>query len=132
MVFSSEDMPCARTIAARLATFAALVIVAAMAWSQADPSHAQTHSWRLQPRVQREIQNDINQLDAQISLAARRHIISRVDADALRIESGRIRRTFERSSRDGLDRREVADLEKQVNRVRTRLKLQRRQWDDRR
>lgn len=93
---------------------------------------ASAQGWRLQPRVQREIQNDINQLDAQISRAAERRVISRKDATGLRRDAANLQRTFNRYSRDGLDRREVADLENQVNRLRGRLRLERRQWDDRR
>lgn len=95
-------------------------------------SSAAAQSWRLQPRVQREIQNDINQLDAQISRATERRVISRKDATSLRRDAANLQRTFNRYSRDGLDRREVADLESQVNRLRVRLRLERRQWDDRR
>lgn len=95
-------------------------------------SPASAQSWRLQPRVQREIQNDINQLDAQISRAAERRVISRKDAASLRRDTVNLQRTFHRYSRDGLDRREVAALESQVNRLRVRVRLERRQWDDRR
>lgn len=88
--------------------------------------------WRLQPRVQREIQSDINELDRHISRAADRRVISRRDARDLRREASDLRRTLGRFSRDGLDRREVEILERQVNRLRSRLRLESRHWSRRR
>lgn len=108
------------------------MMIALVLGGAAVASSASAQSWRLQPRVQREIQNDINQLDAQISRATERRVISRKDATRLRRDAANLQRTFNRYSRDGLDRREVADLESQVNRLRVRLRLERRQWDDRR
>lgn len=89
-------------------------------------AHAQP--WRLQPRVQREIQSDINDLERQISRAADRRAISPRDARELRRDAAKLRQTFHRFSRDGLDRREVEQLESQVNRLRLRLRLERRDW----
>lgn len=96
------------------------------------PVPASAQSWRLQPRVQREIQNDISQLDAQIARAAERRVISRSDAKRLNREASNLQRTFNRASRDGLDRREVEQLESQVNRLRMQLRLERRTWNGRR
>ena len=92
------------------------------------PMPAFGQSWRLQPRVQREIQNDISQLDRQISRATERRLVSRNDAKQLRREASTLQRTFNRASRDGLDRREVQQLENQVNRLHARLRLERRDW----
>jgi type II secretory pathway component PulJ len=93
---------------------------------------AQAQNWRLQPAVQREIQRDINQLERQIQRAAQRRTISQREATGLQRQAFQLQRTYNRYARNGLDRREVADLEQQVNRLHQRLRLERRDWDGRR
>ena len=106
---------------------AASILLAAGA---AAPLSAQ--SWRPQANVQRQIQNDINQLDRQISRAVQRRTISQREAGGLRREAANLQRTYNRFTRGGLDRREVATLETGVNRLHQRLRLDRRDWDGRR
>lgn len=108
----------------RLAFLCCMIAVAS------PPVHAQ--NWRLQPRVQREIQDDIRNLDRQISRATDRRVISSRDARALRQDAKQIQRDLNTFSRNGLDRREVQQLESQINRVHARLKLERRDWSGRR
>lgn len=86
-------------------------------------------SWRLQPRTQREIQSDLDEIDSKISIALGQRIIATGDADALHGQAARLRRSFALMSRDGLDRDEVLQLEESVNEVRMRLKLEARRWD---
>jgi hypothetical protein len=107
-----------------------LSIVAASTVLVAMPASAQV--WRIQPRVQREIQQDINQLERRIDRAAQRRTISRREAVSLRRDAMDLKRTYYRFSRNGLDRREVAQLESGVNRVHARLRYERRDWDGRR
>jgi hypothetical protein len=105
-------------------------LMAATAATAAAPATAQM--WRLQPTVRSQIQSDINQLDRQIARAAARRAISQREATGLRRQALNLRRTYYRYGRNGLSRLEVAELERQVNRLRLRLRLERRDWDGRR
>ena len=79
----------------------------------------------------REIQQDINQLDNQITRATQRRTISYREAASLRRQTMQLQRSYFQFSRDGLDRREVAILTGGVNQVRAHLRLERRDWDRR-
>ena len=105
------------------------IVMAATAFT-AVPAAAQ--SFRLQASVQRQIQTDINQLERRIDRAAQRRTISPREATGLQRQAIRLQRLYNRYSRNGLDRREVADLEVRVNRLHQRLRLERRDWDGRR
>ena len=94
------------------------------------PAAAQV--WRIQPVAQRQIQNDISQLDNQIQRATERRRISRQEATGLRRQALNLQRTYNRYSRNGLNRQEVRELESGVNTLRQRLRLERRDWDGRR
>lgn len=87
------------------------------------PASAQV--WRLQPVVQR-------QLGRQISRAAARQAISQREVTGLRRQAITLQRTCNRYGRNGFSRVEVAALESGVNRLRQRLRLERRDWDGRR
>ena len=93
---------------------------------------AAAQSWRLQSSVRQQIQTDINQLDNRIQRAAQRRTISPREATGLQRQAIRLQRLYNRYSRNGLTRAEVADLETQVNSLRQRLRLERRDWDGRR
>jgi len=115
--------------------FPMLLLAAATVAAGAAPASAQSrgsHGWRPQPTVQRQIQNDINQLDRQISRAVQRRTISQREAGGLRREAAQLQRNYNRFTRNGLDRSEVASLESGVNRLHYRLRLERRDWDGRR
>ena len=111
-------------------TAAVLAIIAAAPCLSPNLASAQpqARAWRLEPRVQREIQGDVRSLHQQIARAADRRAISPRDARALRKEASSLQRDLDRASRNGLDRREVQRLESGVNRLRARLKLERRSW----
>lgn len=102
--------------------------MAAAAIGAAAPASAQ--AWRLQPGVQRQIQSDINQLDRQISRAVQRRTVSQREATGLRRQAMSLQRAYNRYSRNGLDRQEVAQLQTQVNRLHQRLRLERRDWNN--
>ncbi|PSJ43247.1 hypothetical protein [Allosphingosinicella deserti] len=110
------------------------VIVAAVAVAAAfgATAPASAQAWRIQPAVQRQIQNDINQLDRQIARAVQRKTVSQREATGLRRDAMNLQRSYNRYTRGGLDRQEVAQLESQVNRLHQRLRLERRDWDGRR
>jgi Spy/CpxP family protein refolding chaperone len=107
-------------------------LVAVFAVAGAAVPAAAAPGWRVQPGVQRQIQNDINQLDRKISRAVQRRTVSQREATGLRREAMGLQRTYNLFSRNGLDRREVAQLESQVNRLNQRLRLERRDRDNRR
>ena len=107
-----------------------LGLVAASAAFTAVPASAQP--WRLSPAVNREIQQDINQLDRRIDRAAARGTISRREAQSLRLNSRNLQRNYRYFARNGLDRREVRELQDQINGVYNRLRMERRDWDGRR
>ena len=94
------------------------------------PAAAQV--WRLAPSVNRQIQSDINQLRNQIERARSRRTISPREAAGLRRDAMNVQRTYNRYARNGLNLAEVRALESRVNRVRVRLRLERRDWDRRR
>jgi septal ring factor EnvC (AmiA/AmiB activator) len=96
----------------------------------AGPASAQT--WRVSPSVSRQIQGDINQLERQIQRSEQRRAISQREAQRLRRDAVQLQRTYNRFSRNGLDRQEVRQLEVSVNQVRQQLRLERRDWDGRR
>ncbi len=107
-----------------------LATVAASALTAAVPAAAQ--AWRVQPGVHRQIQQDLNQLDRRINRAAQRGTISRREAAGLQNRAVEVQRLYQRYSRNGLDRREVNDLETRVNYLHQRLRYERRDWDNRR
>jgi predicted RNase H-like nuclease (RuvC/YqgF family) len=110
--------------------FLVSAVMATAALSAAAPASAQ--SWRLQASTQRQIQQDINQLDRQISRATQRRTVSQREATGLRRQAMNLQRTYNRYSRNGLDRQEVTQLERQVNQLHAKLRLERRDWDGRR
>lgn len=105
------------------------VVIASTALTAA-PATAQV--WRIQPSVQRQIQNDINQLERRIQRAQQRRTISAREAAGLRRDALNVQRLYNRYVRNGLTRAEVSALEAQVNRLHQRLRLERRDWDGRR
>ena len=107
-----------------------LLISAALAGAAltvAAPASAQ--AWRLNPVVSAQIRQDINQLDNQIARAQRRRAISPREAVSLRRDALQLRRTYVSYQRGGLNRAEVRNLQNGVNRLHTRLRLERRDWD---
>jgi Spy/CpxP family protein refolding chaperone len=108
----------------------AFLVIAASGALSALPASAQV--WRIQPRAQQEIRGDIDQLQNQIQRAQQRRTISAREAVGLRQQAASLRQTYARYNRNGLDRNEVRTLQNQVNTLRQRLRLERRDWDGRR
>lgn len=109
-----------------------LILSAVIASAAIAVTPATAQSWRLSHNIHRQIQGDINQLENRIDRSARRGIISRREANGLRREAFQVQRLYNRYSRNGLNRVEVADLELRVNRLHQRLRYERRDWDGRR
>jgi hypothetical protein len=107
-----------------------LSIAAVAAAVSAVPATAQ--SWRAQPVAGRQIQNEIAQLTNQIARAEQRRAISPREANGLGREALQLQRSYNRFARDGLDRRELRQIETQLENLRQRLRLERRDFDRRR
>ena len=105
-----------------------IVSAAAIAAILGGAAPASAQAWQAQP----QIQNDINQLDRQISRAVQRKTVSQREAAGLRREAIQLQRTYNGYSRGGLDRQEIARLQRQVNRLQGRLQLERRDSNRRR
>lgn len=89
-------------------------------------------AWPIQPAAHRQIQGDINQIDRRIDRAAQRRAISPREATSLRRDATQLQRTYYRFAGNGLDRREVAQLERQIERLHQQLRFERRNRDSRR
>ncbi len=73
-----------------------------------------------------------DQLQRRIDRAHRNGAISNREATGLRRQARDVQRMYNRYGRNGFSRSEVAQLESQVNRIRQELRLERRDWDNRR
>ena len=111
----------------RKIVISALVATAALA---SVPASAQ--AWRGQPVAQHQLRSDINQLERRIDNAAARRAISQREANGLRRDALQLQRLYARYSRNGLDRREIAQLERGVGQLQQRLRVERRDHDRRR
>ncbi|WP_284734720.1 hypothetical protein [Sphingosinicella terrae] len=109
-----------------------IVISALVATAALSSVPASAQAWRGPAPVQRQLQNDINQLERRIDNAAARRTISQREAAGLRREAGQLQRLYARFSRNGLDRREVAQLQRGVGQLQQRLRVERRDVDRRR
>jgi hypothetical protein len=105
-------------------------VLAASAALSAVPASAQR--WEVRPAVQREIRGDIDQMQNRIERAVQRGNVSRREAVGLRRQAANVQQLYHRFARNGLDRNEVRQLENQVNLLRQRLRIERRDWDGRR
>lgn len=74
----------------------------------------------------------LDQVDVRIQRSAQRRIISQREAMGLRRESNQIRARLGFRGRDGLNGREFASLQLQVNRLEQRLRIERNDRDGRR
>ncbi len=122
------------SIALATATVASTAVVMTPAMAQPGRGYQQppgrgnvTH----QRAIQSEIRQDINELDRRIQRAEQRRTISRREATALRREAIQIRQLHNRYARNGLDRREVRELEQRINRVHRQLRFEQRDWNRR-
>ena len=79
-----------------------------------------------------QIGQQINQLHSQIARAEQNRRISPREANGLRRQAMNVQRNFRQFSRDGLNRREHAVLQQQVQQIRHNLRVERRDADRRR
>lgn len=111
-----------------------IVISALIAGAAVVATPASAQGW-FQPRpnvAHSQIRGEIQQLDSQITQAERRRAISSREAQGLRRQVIQLQRTFAAYSRNGIDRREHATLNNQIAQVRRGLRLERRDYDNRR
>lgn len=85
---------------------------------------ASAQGWRLEPRVQRELQTDVDQLSTLVA----RHPASTQERRELEDAIHALDRSFVRFTHDGLDRDEISELQSRVNIIRRRLRLDLRHW----
>jgi hypothetical protein len=109
---------------------APLVLAAGLAL--AVPAQARQDNWHMTPQRNTEIRQDINALSNAIDRAAARHTISQREAKGLRQQARDVQRLYVNYARGGLTRTEVRNLQSRVNNVRVALRMERRDWDNRR
>ncbi|HVR91020.1 MAG TPA: hypothetical protein VHG29_08005 [Novosphingobium sp.] len=89
-------------------------------------------NWHPGPAANGMLRRDINDLRQAVNRNDRRNRISEREWSGLRMEVRNIQSLYSSYSRGGLTRNEVAALESRINRVRTRLQMERRDYDGRR
>ena len=77
------------------------------------------------------VREAINALDADIDRADNNDTISEREARDLRSRLGALRSQFQRLNSNGLTRNEVRTLQSRTNYIRTRLRMERVDWDRR-
>ncbi|HST36265.1 MAG TPA: hypothetical protein VLK25_06515 [Allosphingosinicella sp.] len=91
-------------------------------WNRGGPSRAAIN----------DLLGDLSRVDNGIARSVQRRIISQREAFGLRREASQVRAQLNRASRNGINNREFAMLRGQVNRLETRLRIERRDRDGRR
>ena len=86
--------------------------------------------WQMTPQRNEMIRADIERLDMAISRSQARRTISPREAAGLRMQARDVKRMYYGYSRDGLNRNEVYALEQRVNQIRSRLQMERRDWNN--
>lgn len=108
------------------------LIPAILAGAMVAAAPASAQSWRFQGPAYNQMRSEINQLSTQISRAEANRRISRREAQGLRRQVVGLQRTFVSYSRNGIDRREHATLDRQLRQIRQALRVERRDLDRRR
>jgi hypothetical protein len=121
-----------KTFAAPLALVAASLAIAMPAQARDNRYDNHQQAWQLTPRRSAEIRQDINSLGNAIDRAAARRTISQREATGLRRQARDVQRLYTQYARGGLTRAEVMNLQQRVNSVRVALRMERRDWDNRR
>ena len=120
-------------VSVALAT-AALAAVPAAAQYQGQVRH-QGNGWH-QNGANRPAMNNLlrqlEQVDNRIDRSVRRGFISQREAHGLRRNASNVRGDLYRSARNGISRREFAELQQRVNRLEQRVRFERRDFDGRR
>jgi len=121
-----------KKFAAPLALAAASLVVAMPAQARDNRHDNHQQAWQQSPARNTQIRQDINSLGNAIDRAAARRTISKREAQSLRSQARDVQRLYQSYARNGLTRNEVAALENRVNKVRGALRMDRRDWNNRR
>ncbi len=114
-------------VSVAIATATIAAVPAAAQYQPAGWSHQ-----RQTPRAINQLDRQLDQLEHRIQRAAQRRTISYREAASLRRDAMQIRNRLHRASRHGINRREFAQLQTQVNRLEQRIRHERRDRDGRR
>lgn len=79
-----------------------------------------------------QLMRDLDRVEMQIQRGLQRGNISQREAQGLRREASNIRQRLQRAGRNGLDRREVFELRQRIDRLEQRVRIERRDRDNRR
>lgn len=112
--------------------FAAPLALAVAGLTVAMPAQARNDAWHLTPARNAEIRQEVNSLYNAVDRAAARGTISKREANGLRNQARDVQRLYKSYARNGLTRGEVASLQNRINSVRVALRMERRDWDNRR
>lgn len=104
-----------------------LSMVALSTVAVAVPASAAQYHHRASP-----IERQLSQIAERVERAEQRRAISRREANGLLRRADQIDRLHDRYARNGLNRREMAQLQRQVNALRQDLRFERRDRDGRR
>jgi septal ring factor EnvC (AmiA/AmiB activator) len=95
-------------------------------------AEAQAYRWDNSRGAATYFQREINQLENQIQRSYQRRAISSREAATLRRDANQLERRFDQVRRNGIDRRESAELSQRLDRIHDRLHNERRDRDGRR
>lgn len=90
-------------------------------------SHEQRGHWNAN-----QIRAQIAELDRRINRNDNRNRISEREAAGLRRDVRNLQSTFRAYNRNGLNNAELRTLNNRIDNIRTRLRIERRDWDNRR
>ena len=79
-----------------------------------------------------QLLRDLDRAESQIQRGVQRGNISHREAASLRREAANIRQRIHRANRNGLSGREFAELRQRINRLEQRVRIERRDRDNRR
>ena len=79
-----------------------------------------------------QLLRDLDRAEAQIQRGIQRGNISQREAQGLRREAANIRQRLHRATRNGLSQREFAELRQRINHLEQRVRIERRDRDNRR
>lgn len=111
----------------KLNKIAAPALLAALVLGAASPAMAQRTPYRAD-----QIRAQINELDRRINRNDNRNRISEREARGLRNDVRRLQSDFRAFNRNGLNNAEMRSLNTRIDNIRTRLRIERRDWDNRR
>lgn len=113
----------------KLNKIAAPALLAALALGAGSPAMAQhrDHQWN-----GNQIRAQINELERRVERNDGRNRISPREAQGLRRDIRALRNQYQAFNRNGLDRGEIRTLNTRIDNIRTRLRIERRDWDNRR